>query len=386
MPEGAAGAGGRRAPGPAGAPTLEGMTEAATEAPRGIPALFERIMRTRPVRVMLHYSESGGPLFASGLAFQALFAIFAALFVFFAVFGFVLRDNAALRDSLLQLLTSSVPGLIGDEKNSLVSIDTLLDSSILGWTGAIAAAGLLWTALNFLGSLRQAVRILFSLPGPTVLFVLLKLKDAGLALVFGAVLVVSAALSVFSTSFVDVAFDLLGIGSDSTLGRVTGTVVGLLIMLALDTATLAGSFRILSGIPIPWKNLWVGSLMGGIALGALKILGTQLLGGASRNPLLASFAVLIGLLIWFNLVCQVILIVASWISVGMSDAGISARKRTPDEIEREREEQLRLARRTLAEAERERLRAALPDASLLKRRRLEKQLSRLEDELEKSAA
>ncbi|ROP57510.1 MULTISPECIES: YihY/virulence factor BrkB family protein [unclassified Rathayibacter] len=361
------------------------MTEAATEAPRGIPALFERIMRTRPVRVMLHYSESGGPLFASGLAFQALFAIFAALFVFFAVFGFVLRDNAALRDSLLQLLTSSVPGLIGD-KNSLVSIDTLLDSTILGWTGVIAAAGLLWTALNFLGSLRQAVRILFSLPGPTVLFVLLKLKDAGLALVFGAVLIVSAALSVFSTSFVDVAFDVLGIGSDSTLGRVTGTVVGLLIMLALDTATLAGSFRILSGIPIPWKNLWVGALMGGIALGALKVLGTQLLGGASRNPLLASFAVLIGLLIWFNLVCQVILIVASWISVGMSDAGISARKRTPDEIEREREEQLRLARRTLAEAERERLRAALPDASLLKRRRLEKQLSRLEDELADAAA
>ncbi|MCJ1685880.1 YihY/virulence factor BrkB family protein [Rathayibacter sp. VKM Ac-2927] len=361
------------------------MTEAATEAPRGIPALFERIMRTRPVRVMLHYSESGGPLFASGLAFQALFAIFAALFVFFAVFGFVLRDNAALRDSLLQLLTSSVPGLIGD-RNALVSIDTLLDSTILGWTGVIAAAGLLWTALNFLGSLRQAVRILFSLPGPTVLFVLLKLKDAGLALVFGAVLVVSAALSVFSTSFVDVAFDVLGIGSDSTLGRVTGTVVGLLIMLALDTATLAGSFRILSGIPIPWKNLWVGALMGGIALGALKVLGTQLLGGASRNPLLASFAVLIGLLIWFNLVCQVILIVASWISVGMSDAGISARKRTPDEIEREREEQLRLARRTLAEAERERLRAALPDASLLKRRRLEKQLSRLEDELANAAA
>ncbi|MDY0911471.1 YihY/virulence factor BrkB family protein [Rathayibacter festucae] len=361
------------------------MTEAATEAPRGIPALFERIMRTRPVRVMLHYSESGGPLFASGLAFQALFAIFAALFVFFAVFGFVLRDNAALRDSLLQLLTSSVPGLIG-EKNSLVSIDTLLDSSILGWTGVIAAAGLLWTALNFLGSLRQAVRILFSLPGPTVLFVLLKLKDAGLALVFGAVLIVSAALSVFSTSFVDVAFDVLGIGSDSTLGRVTGTVVGLLIMLALDTATLAGSFRILSGIPIPWKNLWVGALMGGIALGALKVLGTQLLGGASRNPLLASFAVLIGLLIWFNLVCQVILIVASWISVGMSDAGISARKLTPDELEKEREEQLRRARRTLAEAERERLRAALPDASLLKRRRLEKQLSRLEDELADAAA
>lgn len=362
------------------------MTEAATETPRGVPALIERVMRTRPVRVFLHYSETGGPLFASGLAFQALFAVFAALFVFFAVFGFVLRDNDVLRDSLVQLLTASVPGLIGDGQGALVSIDELLDSSILGWTGAIAAAGLLWTALNFLGSLRQAVRILFSLPGPTTLFVLLKLKDAGLAVVFGVVLLVSAALSVFSTTFVDVAFEFLGIGSDSALGRITGGAVGLLIMLALDTATLAGAFRILSGIPIPWKNLWVGALMGGVALGALKILGTQLLGGASRNPLLASFAVFIGLLIWFNLVCQVILVAASWISVGMSDAGISARKLTPEEREKEQQEQLRTARRTLAEAERERLRAALPDASLLKRRRLERQLARLEEELQDLAA
>jgi membrane protein len=291
------------------------------------------------------------------------------------------RDNAALRGSLLELLTRSVPGLIGNEQNSLVSIDTLLDSSILGWTGAIAAAGLLWTALNYLGSLRQAVRILFSLPGPTTLFLLLKLKDLALALVFGVVLLVSAALSVFSTTLVDVAFDVLGIGSDSPLGRLAAAGAGLLIMLALDTATLAGSFRILSGIPIPWKNLWVGSVMGGVALGALKILGTQLIGGASRNPLLASFAVLIGLLIWFNLVCQVILVAASWISVGMSDAGISARKLTPEEREKEQQEQLRIARRTLALAERDRLRAAVPDASVFTRRRLERQLARVEEEL-----
>ncbi|MCJ1695127.1 YihY/virulence factor BrkB family protein [Rathayibacter caricis] len=361
------------------------MTEAATDTPRGIPALIERVLRTRPLRVFLHYSETGGPLFASGLAFQALFAVFGALFVFFAVFGFWVRGDAVLRDSLIELVQRSIPGLIGG-KGSLVSVDTLLDQSILGWTGVIAAAVLLWTALNFLGSLRQAVRILFTLPGPTTLFVLLKLKDAGLALVFGVVLLVSAGLSVFSTTFVDVAFDFLGIGSDSELGRITGGAVGLLIMLALDTATLAGSFRILSGIPIPWKNLWVGALMGGVALGALKILGTQLLGGASRNPLLASFAVLIGLLIWFNLVCQVILIVASWISVGMSDAGISARKLTPEEREKEQEEQLRAARRTLAEVERQRLTTALADASLLKRRRIEKSLERLDEELAELSA
>lgn len=337
-------------------------------------------MRTLPARVLLHYSETGGPLFASGLAFQALFAVFATLFVFCAVFGFWVRNDSVLRDSLLELVGRSVPGLIGDT-NALVSVDTLLDSSILGWTGVIAAVGLLGTALNFLGSLRQAVRLLFSLPGPTTLFLLLKLKDAGLALIFGVVLLVSAALSVFSTSFVDVALAFLGIGSDAPVSRIAGGAVGLVIMLALDTATLAGSFRILSGIPIPWRNLWSGSLLGGFALGALKVLGTQLLGGAARNPLLASFAVLIGLLIWFNLVCQVILIAASWISVRMRDAGISARTLTPREREKEREEQLRTARRTLAEAERERLQGALPEASLFTRRRLEKQLAKLDKQL-----
>ena len=61
-----------------------------------------------------------------------------------------------------------------------------------------------------------------------------------------------------------------------------------------------------------------------LALGILKVLGSTLLGGASRNPLLASFAVIIGLLIWFNLVCQVILLTASWIATGMADDGLIA--------------------------------------------------------------
>ena len=49
------------------------------------------------------------------------------------------------------------------------------------------------------------------------------------------------------------------------------------------------------------------------------MLGNSLLGGASNNPLIASFAVFIGLLIWFNLVCQVVLAAAAWVAVGIKD-------------------------------------------------------------------
>ena len=63
-------------------------------------------------------------------------------------------------------------------------------------------------------------------------------------------------------------------------------------------------------------------LIGAAGLAVLKILGSRLLIGAGNNPLLASFAVIIGLMIWFNLISQVVLIAASWVAVGARDDGV----------------------------------------------------------------
>ena len=41
--------------------------------------------------------------------------------------------------------------------------------------------------------------------------------------------------------------------------------------------------------------------------------------GAAANPLLASFASLIALLLWFNLASQVVLIASTWILVGVAE-------------------------------------------------------------------
>ncbi len=93
-------------------------------------------------------------------------------------------------------------------------------------------------------------------------------------------------------------------------------------MLLLDAAVLAALYRVLAAIRIPRRRLWAGALLGAVGLGVLKVAGSTLLGGATKNPLIASFAVLAGLLIFFNFACQVILIAASWIEVGLVDAGI----------------------------------------------------------------
>ncbi|MBM7413222.1 membrane protein [Clavibacter michiganensis] len=330
-----------------------GTTPAEPTAPTGIPALFARVMALKPVRVFLAYGAAGGPILAAGMSYQAVFAVFAALAVGFSVAGSVLADNPLLLDSLLTLIQGAVPGLFGPD-GVIEDPQELLKSSTISIAGIVGSIGLLVTALGWLASTRDSVRRIFELPPPTTFFLLLKVKDLGLALVFALAMLLSAALSVVSTGLLGFVFGLMQVGEDSLLAVVVGRTVGLALVLALDTAVLAGAYRILSGVRIPRPQLLQGALLGGVAMGVLKVLGTALLGGASRNPLLASFAVIIGLLIWFNLICQVILICASWIAVSMADKGIDARDLTPEQLERERLAKLDEARRILEEEERAR--------------------------------
>ena len=298
-----------------------------------VNAVIAWVMKLKPVRVFTQYSERKGALLAGGLAYQAIFAVFAALWVGFAIASLVITRSVGIRQALIDLIATNVPGLIDTGNGGALLADDLFSATILGWTGAIAVVGLIFTAIGWLASGRDAVRVLFGLPTYGVNPILLKLKDLGLGLGFGVAMVVSAALSLASTSALNWLFSLVGIESASTTATIIARIVGFVLVLILDTAILAIFYRVVSGIRIPFRMLAQGTLIAAAGLGALMIAGSALLGGARNNPLLASFAVIIGLLIWFNLVCQVILLGASWIAVSADDAGLDLtgrrQKRTP---------------------------------------------------------
>ena len=276
-------------------------------------------MESRPVRVVFHYLGKRGPILASGLAFQAIFAVFAALWIGFAVAGLVIATNIGLRNSLIDVIAQTVPGLIKtDGSDGIVDPDLLLSAGIFGGTGAFAIVILLFSALNWLASAREATRSIFDLPNYDANPVLLKVKDLGLAVGFGALLILSTVLSVVSTLAFDTVLEWLGI-RDSTTSGIIGRIITLGVMFLLDTVVLAALYRVLAGVRIPLRRLRQGALIGAVALGGLKVLGNGLLGGASSNPLLAGFAVFLGLLIWFNLLCQIVLASAAWIAVGIKD-------------------------------------------------------------------
>jgi membrane protein len=298
-----------------------------------IAALVDWVRALKPVRVFERYLQRRGPLLSSGLSFQAIFAVFGALWVTFAIAGAVIASQPELQRALFELIETSIPGLIDDGTGSgAIDVENLFSAGIFGWTGLIAAGVLLFTALGWLEAGRDAVRAMFGLGGIATNPILAKLKDLGLALAFAAALALSAALTVFATAFLGTVFDWLGVDQRGAVADAVVRGVVLLIVLGLDTVVLAFFYRGVSGIRIPLRQLAPGTILAAVALLVLKVLGTSLLGGASNNPLLASFAVIIGLLLWFNFVCQVILLGAAWIAVSVTDAEEASGTHTIEDV------------------------------------------------------
>jgi membrane protein len=69
---------------------------------------------------------------------------------------------------------------------------------------------------------------------------------------------------------------------------------------------------VVSGVRRPWRDLSRGALLGGVGFTLLKLSAAFVLPRLTANPLFASFAVVVGLLVWINLIARLTLIAAAW--------------------------------------------------------------------------
>ncbi|MGO3886353.1 MAG: YihY/virulence factor BrkB family protein [Mycetocola sp.] len=305
-------------------------------------ALGRKAVVMKPTRVVQHYLNGDGNLLAAGMSFQSVFAVFAAVFVGFSIFGLFLSANTELFNALVEIVNGVVPGLLGED--GVIKTSSLLKQSIISWTGVIALAGLLWTAIGWLYSTRQAIRTVFRLPRDARPFVRQKLADLMLAAAFGAVLVASAAVSALGSQLWEWILGTTGIGTTSVWATVGSSAAGFVIAAALNFVVLATMYRVLAHIPIPRQLLFQGAGLASAGVAVLGLFAGIIVSGASKNPLLATFAVFAGLMIWFNMVSRVILIGASWIAVSVADRGLA------DRMLSEKDREAELARATLVVA------------------------------------
>lgn len=340
------------------------------------------VQALRPYRVYINFSHSDGNLRAAGMGFQSLFAIFAAVWLGFSAAGIWLAGNPDIYNALVTIINRSVPGLISTSTTEgVIDTEQLEQATAFGWSGIVAAIGLLWTAIGWLYYTRQAVRAVFGLSRDTTNYVLQKIRDLFLALGFGLVLIVSALLTIVSTQALTVLLNMIGLSSDSFWTAAVTRFSGLLVSVVLNIFTLGAMFRIMARVAIPWRNLFFGVLLGSSVLAGLSALGGLLLGAATKNPLLATFAVFVGLLLWFNLVSRVILLSASWIAVGMFDDGLSPRLVTPEQAAAEQAAAEYQARILVAKAELQDARDTLASARFLGRLAAQRKVEKAEHHL-----
>jgi membrane protein len=287
----------------------------------GIAALGKRVtarvLATKPARAVLLYTEHHGPMLADSVTYRTLFSVFAGLFLGFAIGGIWLSGNAGAMDALVTTIGTAIPGLVGED--GIISTDDLIQPLTFSIAGTLALIGLIGAAIGAIGSLRKAFRDLGDQGDQQTFFVWVILRDLALAIGFGLALAVAAAVTFFSTTALETLFEWLGISTRDPIYDVSTRVVSILVIFAIDTLVIAGMFRALSGLRPSARSLWTGALLGGIGLTGLQVLSSLFVGGASNNPLLASFGSLIALLLWFNFSAQVILIAAAYIITGVDE-------------------------------------------------------------------
>lgn len=317
-------------------------------------ALTRRTLGLFPVRVWRHFLQHNGFLLAAGVSYQALFAIFAAIYLAFAIAGLWLGGSAEAVNAMIDLINSYIPNLIQDEggvfTRQQVQEVAAGTAGILSVTGLIALGTVIWTAIGWVTFSRRATRDIFGLPPDRRSYIVLKARDLLAALLFGVSLIAGSLLSSASAFALSWIFSLLG--WESALDGLTSIRIGtVLVSFALLSAALAAMVRFLTGTSLHWSTIWPGAILGGGAMTVLQFGAGFLLSYTPTNPLLATFAIFIGLLLWFRVNGVVMLVASSWIAVAAQDRDLPLQTQT--EAERRVAEH-----ETLVQAARIRLREA----------------------------
>lgn len=244
-------------------------------------------------------NQSGAPLLASALAFNAMFAILPGLLLLSGILGWAIEDVEA-RSMLLADLVAMLPPLgpaISD------SLDGVVRER--GGLTVIGLVGLLWGASSFYGALDEVMRRIFA-GGATRGFIEQRVRGvlvvAGLAAMLAFTVLMGGAWAVLVT----------------TVGEVPGaavfvSVAGPLVFVAFSIVAVLLVYRLVPTAPPSWGAAWMPAVAAGLGIGVLtslfSVLAPLLIGGLAGFGVLAA---IFGAFVWLNLGFQVLLWGAAW--------------------------------------------------------------------------
>jgi YihY family inner membrane protein len=245
--------------------------------------------------VFKKFGEDKAGNLAGLIAYYAFFSVFPLLLVLVTVLGFLVAGDAQLRQDVLDSALAQFP-VLGDELRTNTGE---LDGSAFALVVGVVSA--LWAGMGVMKAAQDAMNDVWDVPlreRPNLLVAVV--RSFGLLVLLGGGVVLTTALTG--------AVGAVGAGGPHVVARVVGTALG----AVLNVGVFLLGFRILTVRDVPVRRLLPGAVLAGVGWMALQLLGGYLLDAHidDASQTYGAFAIVIGLLWWFYIQAQVVLVAA----------------------------------------------------------------------------
>jgi membrane protein len=249
----------------------------------------------------------GGQL-AAAITFYGFLSFFPLLALAFAAVGYISGAYPDAQGAVTRAVEGSFPSLIGPGPGQ-INIQDVINAK--AGAGIIGLLGLFYSGLGWLDALRAALRRVFGTSALPLNFVKKKVTDVAVLIGLGVALLASLVVTTLATAATTQALGVVNL-KDSLVAITLLKALSVALALFADTLIFAIMLSRLSGASLPFRQIRSAALLGAIGFELLKLAGTFLIGRTTSNPVYATFGVVVGLLIWINLVSQLLMYVAAW--------------------------------------------------------------------------
>lgn len=260
------------------------------------------------IRAFLHFRECNGNLFAAGLTYYTLIALFPLLMIAFAVGGFALSRRPQLVDAIDERTRSWVSPELGQQ------LVTLMNSAISAHTsvGVIGLVFAVWMGQTWMYRLREALCKIWGHQVDSLGFARTIVSD--LAAVLGTFAVITATIALAALAHPEpmkVVLNLLGIPELSVFHWVFR---GISVLISLGVSWLVFSWVI---VRLPRESVGVvtsmrAGLMAAVGFELFKLVGSLYLRMVLRSVAGATFGPVLGLLVFAYVTWVLVLYSTAW--------------------------------------------------------------------------
>ena len=245
------------------------------------------------VAVVRKFIDDRASGLAALIAYYAFFSVFPLLLVFVSVLGFVLEDDPQLQEDVVDSALARIP-IVGAQLED--GVEPLTGSGV---ALAVGIAGALWAGLGVTLALGRAFDAVWDVP---------RLEQRGAikarALGLLALVVLGAAL-VGATA-------ATGAAIGGAIGPVAERLGALSVALVTNAVVALAAFGLLSARPVHVRELLPGVALAAVGALALQSAGAWFVDAAvtRASDTYGAFALVIGLLSWFYLLAQLVVLSA----------------------------------------------------------------------------